>query len=273
MGKLAKPLIIVVLVLSIVSLVLGITLFTKRETLKDRTQILEDAAVKVAGKLRKEIDAEALKDPKQMGVQLNLLATYAETTYDELQDTKLDLDNTKQELVQTQDALETAKNDLAASEAEVAELQSEVEAKEVELAQANTRVDQLEEDKAGLQLQIDDMNTKLVESDEEIRDLQDQIATLEQAYENVLVDLGDQPIDVPEGLAGNVVLVNPYWNFVVLDIGGKDGLSANAEMLVHRDDRLIGKVKISSVEDEMAIAEIVTDWEQVPIREGDHVLF
>ena len=121
MGKLAKPLIIVVLLLSVVSLILGIMLYSKREALKDRTQKLEGAAVEVATKLNEKIDAEALKDPKQMGVQLNRLVTFAENTYTDLEDTKQDLDATKQELTQTQTALETTKRDLEETEAEVAD--------------------------------------------------------------------------------------------------------------------------------------------------------
>jgi hypothetical protein len=44
-------------------------------------------------------------------------------------------------------------------------------------------------------------------------------------------------------------------------------------MLVHRADKFIGKVRIAYVQKSMAIADIMTDWEQSPIQEGDYVLY
>jgi hypothetical protein len=59
----------------------------------------------------------------------------------------------------------------------------------------------------------------------------------------------------------------------VLDIGSDSGLVRDAQMLVHRADKLIGKVRITNVQKSMAIAEIMMDWEQSPVREGDYVLY
>ncbi len=75
-----------------------------------------------------------------------------------------------------------------------------------------------------------------------------------------------------KGLFGKVLIVNPEWNFVVLDIGSERGLVPAAEMLVHRSDRLIGRVRITSVDEEMAVAEIMGDWEERTIRSGDLVI-
>jgi septal ring factor EnvC (AmiA/AmiB activator) len=275
MGKLLKPLVIVLLVLSIVSLVLGIMLFSKREVLKGRTLKLEDAAANVAQKLHFEnFNSEQLKHYDQMDAPLQQLAVYADTQYEELQLTKDDLENTKADLARVQSELQGVKTELANTQQQVEQLQTDIENKEVELAQAYTQVDQLEQDKESLQIEIDDLNNKLVQAEDETRDLQDQVATLEQTISNMEIELGDRPTQtLPKGLTGRILVVNPYWNFVILDIGSEAGLAPNAEMLVHRDDRLIGKVRISSVEEDMAVAEILNDWEQVPIREGDYVLF
>lgn len=275
MGKLATPLIILVLILSIAALSLGIMLFGQREILKGRTQKLELAAADFANGVRYEqLDPEALKDYERMDEPLKKLAVHADNQYVELQDTKQDLENTKVELAQAKDDLAQTKTELADAQSEIVDLKSELETKEVELAQASTRIDQLEQDKVSMQTQLDDLNDTLVRAEEETKDLQDQVATLEQTIEIMMAERGEiQPVDIPEGLSGHVVLVNPYWNFVVLDIGSEAGLRSTAELLVHRDDRLIGKIKVSTVEDEMAIAEIMMDWEQVPIREGDTVFY
>jgi predicted RNase H-like nuclease (RuvC/YqgF family) len=274
MGKLAKPLIIVLLLLSIASLILGIMLFSKREILKGRVEKLEQGAVQVARNIHyDDFQADLLADYEKMDAPLGLLGAQAANQYEELQNTKQDLVDTEAELNKTENELATTKAQLTQVEAQVAGLQREIEAKEIELAQVNNRVDQLEQDKSNLQSEIENLNDSLVTAEEETRDLQDEVATLEQTIAKMEVELGDRPVDdTPEGLTGEIVLVNPYWNFVVLDVGSEQGLASGAELLVHREERLVGKVRVTTVEDQMAIAEILMDWEQVPLREGDYVL-
>src|SRR5438045_166008 len=51
------------------------------------------------------------------------------------------------------------------------------------------------------------------------------------------------------GVHGTVLAYNQAYNFVVLNLGARNGVEPNAEMLVLRDGTLIGKIRISSVED------------------------
>ena len=275
MAKLLKPLIVVLLVLSIVSLVLGIMLFGRREVLKGRAAKFEDAVVKFAEKIHfEQLDRQMLQDYAAMQVPLEHLAAFADNQYEKLQNTIQDLDKTRGELQQATNRIVELTAHLEETQQKVTELQDQLEAKDVELAQANSRVDQLTQDKSLLEEQVSKLNDKLVAAEEQTRDLQDQVTTLENTVQDMEVRLGERlAAPLPKGLSGHVLVVDPYWNFVVLDIGSKDGLAPSAEMLVHRGDKLVGKVRISSVKEKMAIAEIVSDWEQVPIREGDYVLY
>src|SRR5438128_12140665 len=47
---------------------------------------------------------------------------------------------------------------------------------------------------------------------------------------------------------GTVLAVNQAYNFVVLNLGDRQGLEPNAEMLVLRDTTIIGKIRSASVE-------------------------
>lgn len=275
MAKLLKPLVVVLLLLSIVSLVLGIMLFSQREILKGRTQKLELAAAKVAENVRMEnFNAAALKEFDRMDAPLNELATVADIQYEDLQNTKQDLDKTRQDLAQTQEQLGNTKAQLADAQSEIGDLRSEIETKDVELAQSRGRVEQLEQDKANLQLEVDDLNEKMVKAEEKERDLQDQFATLDNALKRCEEASGKMGAHaLPTGLSGRILVVNPYWNFVVLDIGSEAGLGLSNEMLIHRGDKLVGRVRISEVTDNMAIADILGDWQQDEVQEGDHVLF
>ena len=78
--------------------------------------------------------------------------------------------------------------------------------------------------------------------------------------------------ELPRGLTGRIVAVDPKYNFVVLDIGGEKGVKARGEMLVSRNGKLVGKVKIASVEPTRSIGNLLPEWQNGEIMEGDVVL-
>ena len=78
--------------------------------------------------------------------------------------------------------------------------------------------------------------------------------------------------ELPRGLTGRIVAVDPKYNFVVLDIGGEKGVKTRGEMLVSRNGKLSGKVKIASVEPTRSIGNLLPEWQNGEIMEGDVVL-
>ena len=85
----------------------------------------------------------------------------------------------------------------------------------------------------------------------------------------------DKEVPLPIGLAGRVVAVNPKWNFVMLDIGANAGVLERGQLKVHRNGKLVAKVRIVSVTPTSAIANVMPEWHQPgqEIAEGDSVLF
>jgi len=83
----------------------------------------------------------------------------------------------------------------------------------------------------------------------------------------------DVEVPLPPGTKGKIVAVDPKYDFVVLDIGSNQGLIADAKMLVNRDGRLVAKVKITRVEANRAIANIMPEWKQDDVLEGDQVVY
>ncbi len=69
--------------------------------------------------------------------------------------------------------------------------------------------------------------------------------------------------------------MNQAYNFVVLNLGGRQGVEPNAEMLVMREGTLIGKIRISSVEPSTAIGDVVTSSLErgVQVQPGDIVVY
>lgn len=88
---------------------------------------------------------------------------------------------------------------------------------------------------------------------------------------------GDREIEpeLPVGTKGSIVAVDPKYDFVVLNIGGNQGLVENATMLVNRDGKLVGRVRITQVQPDRAIANVMPEWKQSEadeIMEGDQVI-
>jgi hypothetical protein len=78
-------------------------------------------------------------------------------------------------------------------------------------------------------------------------------------------------VELPAGLRGRVLAVDPKFEFVVLDIGEVDGVLEQGEMLVNRSGKLVAKVRIMSVQPNRSIANVLLDWKQADIMEGDAV--
>ena len=77
------------------------------------------------------------------------------------------------------------------------------------------------------------------------------------------------------GVHGTVLAYNQAYNFVVLNLGARNGVERNSEMLVVRDGTLIGKIRISSVEPATAIGDIMTNSlaRGVQVEPGDSVIY
>jgi len=105
------------------------------------------------------------------------------------------------------------------------------------------------------------LRTALATSEEKKRQL-------EQKLRASAVDEGAE-IRLPAELKGKVLLSDPKWHFVILDLGSDQDVVKNAELLLSRDRNLVAKVRISSVQREQCIANLLPGWELSEISEGD----
>ena len=72
-------------------------------------------------------------------------------------------------------------------------------------------------------------------------------------------------------LKGKILVVDPKWDFVVLNIGDDQGLKENSELLVSRDGKLVAKVIVRTLEKGRSIANLVPGWKLGEVIEGDEV--
>lgn len=84
-----------------------------------------------------------------------------------------------------------------------------------------------------------------------------------------LLPEGEPTLHLPPDLNAKVLAVDPKWSFVVLDAGEDQGVFERGELLVSRGGKLVGKVRISRVEKNRCVANIMDGWNLAQLQEGD----
>ncbi len=113
----------------------------------------------------------------------------------------------------------------------------------------------LQQDKAALEAEVTLMSKKVARLEEELA-----------LFRNTEAD----PYLPPE-LHGKVTVVDPKWDFVVLDIGRGKGMVSKGVLLVSRNGELVAKIRVMTVEEGRSIANVLPGWKLKDIMEGDAV--
>ena len=87
-----------------------------------------------------------------------------------------------------------------------------------------------------------------------------------------IYEIQDYVVPLPAGLHGKVLVTDPKWEFVVLNIGQDQGVREQGELLVDRNGKLVAKVKVRSIQKDRSIANVVQGWKLTDIMEGDQVI-
>jgi hypothetical protein len=77
---------------------------------------------------------------------------------------------------------------------------------------------------------------------------------------------------LPPNLKTRILAYDPKWQFVVLDNGSEQGLIQNAELLVGREGRFVGMLKVRSVQKNRSIGNLVSGEQLGHILEGDFAI-
>ncbi|HEX4697116.1 MAG TPA: hypothetical protein VH254_05545 [Candidatus Udaeobacter sp.] len=197
-----------------------------------------------------------------------------------------------------------AEAELAQAQKEKADLQAGVDAKQQEIASLQKRVEEANKNSSAivtahpsaagqsvdLQSQIDDLRHQLDSAEKEkaflaakLQDAQEHVAPAKETKKRLATGAQRETGSAQReavggrrtGVRGTVLAYNQAYNFVVLNLGARNGVETNSDMLVLRDGTLIGKIRISSVEPATAIGDILTNSlaRGVQVQPGDTVIY
>jgi regulator of replication initiation timing len=240
---------VLVIVVALGALGVSQNISTKLETTKQTLQTTRDELGATTTKLQ-----TSLANEREARLQAEDLRTQLDTT-------EVALEETRARATQQQnraDELEVRLNDTTRSRNEFETQLSEWKT----LGRTPQEVQQVLEENSRLTIDMAAMSQENLVLQRERRRLVERLSV----YEGEILK-----VELPTGLRGRVLAVDPKFEFVVLDIGEQDGVLERGEMLVNRSGKLVARVRIMSVQTNRSVANVMLDWKQAEIMEGDVV--
>jgi cell shape-determining protein MreC len=199
----------------------------------------------------------------------------------QLDTTKKDLAKTKDTLKQTMDDLAVAKKDRETAVATAAAQQKRADDLSDKLTKAAADRDEAQGKLAaytvsGTPKEFAEMNRSLKNAQNAIEAMNEEKLVMSRTIDRLKTQIGEligtnNFVTLPANLRGRILVVDPKWDFVVLNIGDEQGVKEDGELLVSRDGKLVAKVIVRSVQNKRCIANIVPGWKLGQVIEGDEV--
>jgi hypothetical protein len=233
--------------------------------------------------------------------KVDALQSSLQSTKSELGNTKNTLTKTKSDLDKTTEDLTTANKTVETQKGEIGRISGELQTTKADLEKINQAVSSKDQEIASLKEQITKMTTpepgKEPITPEQVAELQNnlnkkeaELAELKAVREslNSRVQESEGRLQTAQNevkryqlgiakqsLTGRVLAVNQGWNFVVLDVGDRQGAAKDAPLLVLRGGTPIARLRITSVEPSTSIADVVPGSlsRGTTVQPGDRVVF
>ena len=210
---------------------------------------------------------------------------------------------TTAELTKTKSTLKKTEADLAQNKSDLAKTSADLQATKVALDQKTQEADGLKTQVADKDQQLPTTKTDLASAQDTVKKIQDTLKGL--GFEDInsveklrdkITSMGDENkvlgqeltslhaenqqlkekleylTTTPVGLRGHVTVVQEKWGFLVLDVGQAQRVQPNAEFLVYRDTKLIGKVQVVSVAANNCIGQIMPEYMHSTPLVGDLII-
>jgi hypothetical protein len=226
---------------------------------------------------------------------LNGVIVKAEEQLARLNLTRLQLRTTRKELVTSIAAVNNRKQELRGALATITTRDSTVGHLRDEVVVRDDRIDEYVAQVSDLNDTVHARDLTVSEQQEAIYDLKEEVEQLDQRI-RILIGKDPKKLSIrvwdslSRGLKGEVLRVHPEWNFVILKLNGdfvaqyaaalqKDPSIPQPELVLSRDldarKSFVTKVRLKHVDPArcVGVADILTDWLQASVQEGDIAVY
>lgn len=195
-----------------------------------------------------------------------------------LADAKENLKATTTALVQTRRTLQAATAEKEKALAQAMAQTKRAEALTQDLAKRRRERDEAQAELAAYK-STGFTSRQVVEASRQIKGLQDALVSAQQerqVLQRKIMAFGvddrcrwPEDVVMPAEIKGKVLAYDPKWHFVVLNVGEDQGVLEHGDLLVSRGGGLITKVRVSKVQKDSCVANILPGWELGDVAEGD----
>ncbi|OGX39300.1 MAG: hypothetical protein A3C53_02105 [Omnitrophica WOR_2 bacterium RIFCSPHIGHO2_02_FULL_68_15] len=234
----------------------------------------------------------------QKGEQLQVVQRNLQLAESENSDLKSRIETVQQAKARLEEDLTGAQRSFAESQEELANslqaqetLTRSIEDREREITRLTKDLDQAKSESSKVSSQIGKLQSERDEAKRQVAELERAKNDLEAKLmatdpstvelDRVLVSGGASgteagggmvmPISATPSAAGQVVVINREYDFVVMNLGKNHGVAVGQEFQIARGNEVLGRVKVEKVYDELSAAAILPDSKKSSIREGDTV--
>ncbi|MBM3243220.1 MAG: hypothetical protein FJZ12_00040 [Candidatus Omnitrophica bacterium] len=179
---------------------------------------------------------------------------------------------------------------------QITDLTNELSQERASKVEAATNLDQIRSELDTLKSTKFELEDKLIRAQDELVSIQAKLGALaseKESLEAKVKEFEESSTDVelgkivvspeaaasgksvattPKPLEGKVLVVNKEYNFVVVNIGSKDGIALGQVFAIYQGNAYIGDIKIEKLHDSMAAAGFLQDDTKNKVREGDKVV-
>ncbi len=243
--------------------------------------------------------------PGTMEAVLEDVLEKAEAQLARLNATREELIKTREELVTTITDLNQRKDELRKANKKIDELEAEIERLNNKIADLEAQIRQLEAQIQSLKDEIDEKERKISELEEDLEEEKLKYEDLEEKYvelKNIVDGLqtGERGGDarppvlgvrtITRGQKGKIAAVDSKYHFVAINVSDKfiaelfkdreeeEAGIPQVELIVKRpgeDGEYVTKVELVQIrkKEKVGVANILTNWQQLPVKQGDIVYY
>jgi peptidoglycan hydrolase CwlO-like protein len=187
--------------------------------------------------------------------------------------TKASLDETTTKLGEATTKADSLQSELSKAQSIAGELEQKVSAAEQRVTAAQTEISEVKSQLGAESAAAKEAQSKLTQLESEKKILNDDLASAKAEVARLLdIQKRTQTGEMPPGINGRILSVNRNWNFVVLNIGDKQGVVENGELIIYRNKEFVGKVRVVSTEANTCVADLILDSLKGEVQIGDEVM-
>lgn len=197
--------------------------------------------------------------------QLNDASAQAKTVSDALAEEKRAREALTAELAQARDESNDAKGQLDLERKEKLTLTEDLAKAKQSYQALSNELTTLRQAKEALEKRVKEMLAARAKEAEKI------VVTPPPAAGSAIPALPAPGAPAAKALTGKVLVVNREFNFVVANLGSKDGIRAGSRYEILRGGQRIATAEVEKIYDNMSAANLLGEQKKLDIKEGDEV--